>query len=156
VNHIHGSLESVGGDVTGPVCHARKPRPTAATADAWSSAVIMGLDNHMILETVPVHLRHARIRTRPSTGQCATMPGPCRSIGHDHGCGGRRSHLANYAPDLTIHGYRQHSDTTSFRLYSGRWRGRLAATSELAHWRTGALAFGAACRALSRRRSSKS
>ncbi len=31
MNHVHGSLESVGGDVTGPVCHARKPGLKAAT-----------------------------------------------------------------------------------------------------------------------------
>jgi hypothetical protein len=77
VNHIHGSPESAGGDVTDLVCHARKPTLTAATAGAWSSALIMGSGNHMILEAVPVHLQHARIRTRPSTGQCAIMPGPC-------------------------------------------------------------------------------
>jgi hypothetical protein len=34
VNHTPGSLESVGGDDTGPVCHARKPGLTAATVGA--------------------------------------------------------------------------------------------------------------------------
>jgi hypothetical protein len=53
-----------------------------------------------------------------------------------HGSGGRRPNLANCAPDLTIHSDSQHSGTTSFRLYSGSWQGRLAVTSELAHWRS--------------------
>ena len=37
MNQTHGSPESVGGDVTVPVCHARKPGLTAATVGAWSS-----------------------------------------------------------------------------------------------------------------------
>jgi hypothetical protein len=47
------------------------------TRQARSCAVIMGFDKHMILETVPVHLQHARTRIRPSTGHRATMLRPC-------------------------------------------------------------------------------
>src|ERR1022692_4290909 len=46
------------------------------TRQARSSAVIMGLDTHMILETVPVLPANARTCIRSSTGHHATMPGP--------------------------------------------------------------------------------
>jgi hypothetical protein len=46
------------------------------TRQARSSAVVMGLDTHMILETVPVLPANARTCIRPSTGHHTTMPGP--------------------------------------------------------------------------------
>jgi hypothetical protein len=46
------------------------------TRQARSSAVIMGFDTHMILETVPVPPSNARTCTRTSTGHHATMPRP--------------------------------------------------------------------------------
>ena len=47
------------------------------TRQARSSAVIMGFDTHMILETVPVCTRNARTgHQTASTGHHATMPGP--------------------------------------------------------------------------------
>ena len=47
------------------------------TRQARSSAVIMGLNTHMILEAVPARLRYTATCIRPSTGHHATMPGPC-------------------------------------------------------------------------------
>jgi hypothetical protein len=46
------------------------------TRQARYSAVIMGFDTHMILETVPVLPANARTCIRSSTGHHATMPGP--------------------------------------------------------------------------------
>src|SRR6266516_470652 len=52
------------------------------TRQARSSAAIMGLNTHMILEAVPARLRYAVTCLRPSTGHHATMPGPW---GHSSG-----------------------------------------------------------------------
>jgi hypothetical protein len=47
------------------------------TGQVRSSVTIMGLDTHMILETVPVHAHHAETAHHAITGHHATLPEPC-------------------------------------------------------------------------------
>jgi LuxR family transcriptional regulator, maltose regulon positive regulatory protein len=66
VNHTHGSLESVGGDVTGPVCHAREP--TWLRRPARPAPLVEGLSpgELRVLRYLPTNLSRPEIASELS------------------------------------------------------------------------------------------